>query len=174
VDNTDNILEKVVDELMRLGEPKFFNTIMLLKLVIARANEMNQEIVDLRQKVTAEQSRADNAERMLKRANEALERAGSAARVGTKLKIPEGALVFIDTIETLSRDWSEDEPAYSQRQWDKQQKTIAALNVALETCINRLEFLDSPEARFYRSSNKFWIDTTKSLLQVIAREGEGC
>lgn len=128
----------------------------------------------LQQNATAEQSRADNAEQMLKRANEALERAGSAARFGTKIKIPEGAIVFIDTIETLTRDWLEDEPVYSQRQWDKQQKTIAALNVALETCINRLEFLDSSEARFYRSSNKFWIDTTKSLLQVVAREGEQC
>lgn len=53
MDNTDNILEEVVDELMQLGEEKFFNTIMLLKLVSARANEMNQEIVDLRQQVSS-------------------------------------------------------------------------------------------------------------------------
>jgi hypothetical protein len=51
----DNILEKVVDELMQLGEPKFFNTIMLLKMVSARANEMNQEIVDLRQQLSSAQ-----------------------------------------------------------------------------------------------------------------------
>lgn len=47
----DNILENVVDELMQLSEPKFFNTIMLLNLVTARANEMNQEIDLLRKKL---------------------------------------------------------------------------------------------------------------------------
>ncbi|WP_333594135.1 hypothetical protein [Anaerospora hongkongensis] len=51
----DNILEEVVDELMQLGEQKFFNTIMLLKLVSARANEMNKEIVDLRQQLSSAQ-----------------------------------------------------------------------------------------------------------------------
>ncbi|GEM_PF-5178623 len=55
VSMNDNILEEVVDELMQLGEQKFFNTIMLLKLVSARANEMNKEIVDLRQQLSSAQ-----------------------------------------------------------------------------------------------------------------------
>jgi hypothetical protein len=88
-------------------------------------------INELQQQLTSERDRADKAERMLRRANEALERAGSAGQFSSEIKIPEDALAFAEYDYTLSYDL-EDEPAYSKRQWDEQQATIAAMRSALE------------------------------------------
>ena len=53
------------------------------------------------------------------------ESAGSAARFGQHIEIPEGALVFKDTEETLKIDY-DDEPMYSTKQWNELQAKLEA------------------------------------------------
>lgn len=92
------------------------------------------ENADLRAKLEEKQ-------RMLDLANKALERGGSAARFGIKSDIPEGALVFRDTTETLERYW-EDEPAYNTTQWRALEKDRDNLQVQLNAAEERLARVD--------------------------------
>ncbi|SFM09567.1 hypothetical protein [Pelosinus propionicus] len=50
---SEKIIEHIVDELMQLGEEKFFKTLQLLHIVIEKTGEKNSEIEDLRAKLEA-------------------------------------------------------------------------------------------------------------------------
>jgi hypothetical protein len=75
--------------------------------------ELQKQVAELTEQLNTKQ-------RMLDLANKALERAGSAARFGIHREIPEGALVFADTAESIEDSFDiENEPAYSQKQWNE-------------------------------------------------------
>lgn len=91
-------------------------------------------ITDLRAKLKEKQ-------RMLDLANKALERGGSAARFGIKRNVPEDALVFRDTEETLAQNW-DDEPAYSQKQWRELEQDRDNIQAQLQAAEERLARVD--------------------------------
>jgi hypothetical protein len=72
------------------------------------AEDMIAEIERLNAKVTELTTDRDSKVRLLDLANKALERAGSAARFGGKLSIPEGAIVFTDTAEEIEQRLEDD------------------------------------------------------------------
>jgi hypothetical protein len=55
-------IEAVVDELMQLGEQKFFNTILLLNAITKKTKEINKGNADLRAKLEQENKRVKELE----------------------------------------------------------------------------------------------------------------
>lgn len=110
-------------------EPESKEVIVLDKLsrkeLIAEITHLQAEQEEYELNLSSLRAKLDEKEKILNLANQSLKRVGSATRFSQHIEIPEDALVFKDTEETLRAD-DDNEPAYSTKQWNELQAKLEA------------------------------------------------